>query len=91
MSGKDLKWYQRPVRMMRLDYLGEMNRIRESDLDALIRSKRYDWNIKYNSNLSDNTNEMIYDAADRLIIWPGMQMSYGLTPLCLIGELFFKQ
>ena len=31
--------------MMRLDYLGEMNRMREADLDALAKSKRDDWNI----------------------------------------------
>lgn len=41
----DLKWYERPVRMMRLDYLGEMNRMREDDLDALARSKRDEWHI----------------------------------------------
>lgn len=45
LSGTDLKWYQRPVRMMRLDYLGEMDRMSHADLDALARSKRDDWRI----------------------------------------------
>jgi type 1 glutamine amidotransferase len=41
----DLKWHERPVRMMRLDYLGEMDRMKNCDLDALARSKRDDWHI----------------------------------------------
>ena len=41
----DLKWYERPVRMMRLDYLGEMDRMKNADMDALAKSKRDDWCI----------------------------------------------
>lgn len=41
----ELKWYDRPVRMMRLDYLGEMDRMQNADMDALAKSKRDDWCI----------------------------------------------
>ena len=44
-NNKDLKWYQRPVRMMRLDYLDALERMKNADLDALARSKRDDWHI----------------------------------------------
>ena len=41
----DMKWHERPVRMMRLDYLDALERMKDADLDALARSKRDDWNI----------------------------------------------
>jgi len=34
-SSSELKWYQRPVRMMRLDYLDALDRMKNADLDAL--------------------------------------------------------
>ncbi len=40
-----MKWWERPVRMMRLDYISDLVRMKEADLDALARSKRDDWNI----------------------------------------------
>jgi hypothetical protein len=40
-----LKWWQRPVRMMRLDYGPELQRMKEADLAELARSKRHDWHI----------------------------------------------
>lgn len=45
MDNQDLKWFERPVRMMRLDYLGAMDRMMNADLDELARSKRDDWCI----------------------------------------------
>jgi|GEM_PF-306698 len=44
-SSSELKWYQRPVRMMRLDYLDALDRMKNADLDALARSKRDEWHI----------------------------------------------
>lgn len=41
----DLKWHQRPVRMMRFEYLDALSRMKDADLDALARSKRDDWRI----------------------------------------------
>lgn len=42
----DLKWHQRPVRMMRLDYFGDdLSRIKDVDFDALARSKRDEWHV----------------------------------------------
>lgn len=40
-----MKWWEKPVRMMRLDYISDLVRMKEADLDALARSKRDDWNI----------------------------------------------
>ena len=40
-----MKWYERPVRMMRLDYIDQLGRMKDADLDALARSKREDWHI----------------------------------------------
>jgi len=45
LANNELKWYERPVRMMRLDYLDALERMKNADLDALARSKRDDWNI----------------------------------------------
>lgn len=45
LADSNAKWYQRPVRMMRLDYLDALERMKNADLDALARSKRDDWNI----------------------------------------------
>ncbi|MEN6358404.1 MAG: alpha-amylase family protein [Armatimonadota bacterium] len=40
----ELKWHQRPVRMMRLDYFGDaLSRIKDTDFDELARSKRDEW------------------------------------------------
>ncbi len=38
-------WWEKPMRVMRLDYLSDLVKIREADLDGLARSKRYDWHI----------------------------------------------
>jgi len=40
-----MHWYERPVRMMRLDYIDALTRMRDADLDALARSKREEWHI----------------------------------------------
>ncbi|HET6456847.1 MAG TPA: alpha-amylase family protein [Armatimonadota bacterium] len=40
-----MAWYERPVRMMRLDYIDRLARMREVDLDALARSKAEEWHI----------------------------------------------
>ncbi len=40
-----MKWHQRPVRMMRLDYADQLRRMKNADLDALARSKAEDWHI----------------------------------------------
>jgi hypothetical protein len=40
-----MKWFERPVRMMRLDYIDRLARMREVDLDALARSKAEEWHI----------------------------------------------
>ena len=44
-NAAELKWHERPVRMMRLDYMDALDRMKDADLDALARSKRDDWNI----------------------------------------------
>lgn len=41
----DLKWWQRPVRMMRRDYMTDLQRMRDADLDELARGMREDWHI----------------------------------------------
>ncbi len=45
LASNELKWHERPVRMMRLDYLDALDRMKNADLDALARTKRDDWNI----------------------------------------------
>ena len=40
-----MKWWERPVRMMRLDWGHEPQRIQASDLDTLARSKKEEWHI----------------------------------------------
>lgn len=40
-----MHWWQRPVRIMRQDYLLDLARMRETDLDALARSKKEDWHV----------------------------------------------
>ena len=40
-----MKWHERPVRMMRLDYIDQLARMKDADLDALARSKREEWHI----------------------------------------------
>ena len=40
-----MKWHERPVRMMRLDYVDQLVRMKDADLDALARSKREDWHV----------------------------------------------
>mgnify|MGYP002681926090 CR=1 FL=1 len=44
-NSKAIPWHERPVRMMRLDYVDRLARVRYEDLDALARSKREDWHI----------------------------------------------
>lgn len=44
-ADSELKWYQRPVRMMRLDYLDALARVKDADLDALARSMHDQWHI----------------------------------------------
>lgn len=41
----DLKWWQKPVRMMRLDYISDLQRMKEDDLAALARSKKEQWHV----------------------------------------------
>jgi len=40
-----LKWWQRPVRMMRRDYIGDFAQFMNSDLDQLARESRDRWHI----------------------------------------------
>ena len=40
-----MHWYEHPVRMMRLDYIDALTRMKNADLDALARSKKEDWHI----------------------------------------------
>jgi hypothetical protein len=40
-----MKWHERPVRMMRLDYVDQLKRMKDADLDALARSKAEDWHV----------------------------------------------
>lgn len=44
-SANQLAWWQRPVRMMRLDYGPELQRMREADLADLAHSIRHDWHV----------------------------------------------
>ncbi len=41
----ELKWWQRPVRMMRRDYVTDLQRVCDKDLDELARSFAQDWHI----------------------------------------------
>ena len=41
----DKKWWERPVRMLRVDYAPDYSSVREEDLEALARSRRDDWRI----------------------------------------------
>lgn len=45
MSNNDLHWTQKPVRMMRWDYIGDYAKITRENLDKLARSKKQDWHI----------------------------------------------
>jgi hypothetical protein len=40
-----LAWWRRPVRMMRLDYGPDLQRMKEADLAALAHSKKHEWHI----------------------------------------------
>lgn len=40
-----LKWWEKPVRMMRRDYISDLQRMKDADLDELARSKKEDWHI----------------------------------------------
>ncbi len=40
-----MAWWEEPVRMMRLEYMQDLKRMRDSDLDELARSKRQDWHV----------------------------------------------
>ncbi len=40
-----MNWYERPVRMMRLDYLDALDRMKAANLDELARTKREEWHI----------------------------------------------
>ena len=40
-----MKWHEKPVRMMRLDYIDQLARMKDADLDALARSKKEDWHV----------------------------------------------
>lgn len=40
-----MKWHQRPVRMMRLDYVDALARVKDADLDALARSTHDEWHV----------------------------------------------
>ena len=41
----ELKWWQKPVRMMRRDYISDLQRMKEDDLNELARAKKEDWHI----------------------------------------------
>ncbi|MDI6783000.1 MAG: beta-galactosidase trimerization domain-containing protein [bacterium] len=38
-------WHEQPVRMMRLDYLDDIQQIKQQDLDALAKMKKEQWHI----------------------------------------------
>jgi len=38
-----MRWWEKPMRVMRLDYLTDLVKMKEADLDSLARSKRHDW------------------------------------------------
>lgn len=40
-----MDWFERPVRMMRLDYLDKLQQVRQLDLDALAKQKKELWHI----------------------------------------------
>lgn len=40
-----LKWQEKPIRMMRLDYLDALSRIMNADLDQLAKWKKEEWNV----------------------------------------------
>ena len=40
-----MKWYQKPVRMMRIDYLQELDRLKDLDLEQLAREAKHRWHI----------------------------------------------
>lgn len=40
-----LPWYEKPVRMMRWEYMQNVSRLREMDLDKLARMKKEQWHI----------------------------------------------
>lgn len=40
-----MKWWEKPVRMMRQDYISDLLRMKDSNLDDLARSKKEDWHI----------------------------------------------
>ncbi|MCX7918225.1 MAG: beta-galactosidase trimerization domain-containing protein [bacterium] len=40
-----MEWYEKPVRMMRLDYLDAFEQIKSIDLDALAKIKKEQWHI----------------------------------------------
>ncbi|MDD3927593.1 MAG: beta-galactosidase trimerization domain-containing protein [bacterium] len=41
----DKKWWEKPVRMLRVDYAPDFAAVREEDLDALAGSRREEWQI----------------------------------------------
>ncbi|MDH7569509.1 MAG: beta-galactosidase trimerization domain-containing protein [Armatimonadota bacterium] len=41
----DLKWWQKPVRMMRQDYVSDLQRMKETDLAELARVKKEEWHV----------------------------------------------
>ena len=41
----ELKWWQKPVRMMRRDFLGDFSRYKDLDLEAFAREAKHRWHI----------------------------------------------
>ncbi|MDD2486517.1 MAG: beta-galactosidase trimerization domain-containing protein [bacterium] len=39
------KWWERPVRMLRMDYAPDFSAIKDEDLEAVARSRKEDWRI----------------------------------------------
>ena len=42
---KWMRWFEKPVRMMRWDFMGELERLKHINLDELAREKRMRWHI----------------------------------------------
>ncbi len=40
-----MKWYEEPVRMMRWDYMNNITKMKEMDLDKLAKMKKEEWHI----------------------------------------------
>jgi hypothetical protein len=45
IMNNEKKWWERPVRMLRMDYAPDFSAIKDEDLEAVARSRKEDWRI----------------------------------------------